>query len=254
MDSFSYINLSDIYPNPYQPRQHFKPEELTELTESIKENGLIQPIIVRESPIFGYELIAGERRLKASQLAGLAKIPAIIKTISDQDSMKQAIIENLQRSDLNPIEEAQAYQKILDKTKTTHDELAKSMGKSRPYISNSLRLLQLPAHLQKAVALDQLSQGHARLLINLKESEQLFYFNLIQEEGLSVRQLEKRLKTETKPTKTRTPDLFIQESEKELSRSLGLPVTLTYHKKHKGQLTIHFSSEEDYQRLINKLK
>lgn len=256
MDTFTQLNLIDISPNPYQPRHEFNTEELQELAQSIKENGLIQPIIVRQSSVFGYELIAGERRFRAAKLAGLKEIPAIVKQMTDQDSMKQAIIENLQRSNLNPIEEAKAYKQLLDRLALTHDELAQSMGKSRPYISNSLRLLQLPALIQDKIASGQLSQGHARLLMNLTEKEQLNYTDKIQAEELSVRQLEKILKSDSHLHKKnkQNPDIFIKDVEKELSRSLGLTVKLTYNKNHQGQISLKFSSEEEYTRLINRLK
>ncbi|TWT11090.1 ParB/RepB/Spo0J family partition protein [Streptococcus sp. sy004] len=253
-DLFAKIKLTDITPNPYQPRLHFKPEELEELSLSIKEHGLIQPIIVRKSDIFGYELIAGERRFRAAKLAGLIEVPAVIKELSDQESMTQAIIENLQRSNLNPIEEAKAYQQILSQTQMTQEELAQSMGKSRPYISNSIRLLQLSEQLQKAIELGQLSSGHARLLVGLSREEQEIYLNQIKAQNLSVRQLEQLLQPKTKKTQPKQTDLFSRDYELELSRSLGLPVKILTKKKNKGQITLSFSSEEEFQKLINKLK
>ncbi|MBJ8326340.1 ParB/RepB/Spo0J family partition protein [Streptococcus pacificus] len=247
------IPIKDIHKNPYQPRIHFDQEALEELSLSIKENGLIQPIIVRESDILGYELIAGERRLRASKLAGLETIPAIIKPISDEDSIKQAIIENLQRADLNPIEEAKAYQNLITQQQLTHDELALFMGKSRPYITNVLRLLNLPQEIRRALEEGVISQGHARLLVGIKSKEKQFYwFEKIQKEALSVRELEKKVHT-TKPAKTKRPDLFILEKEKDLQKSLGLPVTIKYSKNGKGSLTINFTTEEDFNRVINKL-
>ena len=141
MEKLSHIRIEEIVPNPYQPRKEFDPIKLEELAESIKENGLIQPIIVRQSPILGYELLAGERRLRACKLAQLKEVPVIIKDLNDQEMRLQAIIENLQREDLNPIEEALSYQSLVDRG-MKHDQIAKTIGKSRPYISNSLRLLQ----------------------------------------------------------------------------------------------------------------
>ena len=173
-DRLTTIAIKDISPNPYQPRLHFKQEELEELAASIGQNGIIQPIIVRPSDIFGYELVAGERRLRASQLAGLTEIPAIIKQLDNTQSMQQAIIENLQRSDLDPIEEALAYQQLINKKELTHEELAQFMGKSRPYITNSLRLLQLPKSIQEGLRRGHISTGQARLLLTLeKEDTQL---------------------------------------------------------------------------------
>ena len=145
------LPISDIYPNPFQPRIEFSDEELAELSQSIAENGLIQPIIVRKSDITGYELIAGERRLRACKRLGMTEIPAVVKEVTDQESRKQAIIENLQRSNLNPIEEAKAYRSLINELAYSHEELAKAMAKSRPYISNSLRLLQLPQEIQTSI-------------------------------------------------------------------------------------------------------
>lgn len=194
-ETLTLIKTENISPNPYQPRLEFKQEELEELARSIKTNGLIQPIIVRESTVFGYELIAGERRLRASKMAGLTEIPAIIKNISNQESMQLAIVENLQRSDLNPIEEAKAYQQLLEKNQMTHEELAQFMGKSRPYITNFLRLLNLPKSLSDAVEKGELSQGHARVLLTLKNvEEQEKWYQKILTEDISVRKLEHLLK------------------------------------------------------------
>ncbi|MGT2828963.1 ParB/RepB/Spo0J family partition protein [Streptococcus hillyeri] len=248
------IKIEQIQKNPYQPRLSFNEDELIDLANSIKENGLIQPIIVRKSDVFGYELIAGERRLRASKIAGLEEIPAIIKEISDDDSMKQAIIENLQRSNLNPIEEAKAYQQMIDKKQVTHEDLARYMGKSRPYISNLLRLLNLPLSLQEAVTSGKLSQGHARVLLSLnEEKEQEFWAKEINEKQLSVRQLEAFiLGKKTKKQVSKNP--FITDYEKELSQQLGLPVKITASKSHKGKVTIQFSTEEDFHRIINSLK
>lgn len=253
-EGLQILKIDHIQRNPYQPRLTFNQEELTDLANSIAENGLIQPIIVRKSAVFGYELIAGERRLRASKIAGLTEIPAIVKEISDDDSMKQAIIENLQRSNLNPIEEAKAYQQLLDKNQMTHEELAQYMGKSRPYITNCLRLLNLPSFLIQALETDNLSQGHARLLLTLDSSDkQEYWYQRILKESLSVRQLEKLLKETPKVKTNKTVNLFIKDKEKELSKLLGLPVTISQKKGGQGQLTFHFSNEEDFNRIINKL-
>lgn len=254
-DYLRNIPIDEIYPNPHQPRLEFNQTELNELAESIRQNGIIQPIIVRQSPILGYELIAGERRLRASKLAHLKTIPAIIKHISTEDSMKQAIIENLQRSDLNPIEEAKAYKKLLDKHDMTHDQLANLMGKSRPYISNSLRLLQLPKTLEIALKEGELSQGHARILLSLKsEDEQLKWFNRIKSKNLSVRTLENQLKLKKKTKNKQKEDIFLKEIEKEISQYFGNNVTLERKKDGSLNLISHFKTEKDLHNLINKLK
>ena len=243
------LPISEIYPNPFQPRIEFSDEELAELSQSIAENGLIQPIIVRKSDIIGYELIAGERRLRACKRLGMTEIPAVVKEVSDQESRKQAIIENLQRSNLNPIEEAKAYRSLINELAYSHEELAKAMGKSRPYISNALRLLQLPKEIQTSIENGKLSQGHARALLSVEDTQkQLTIYHQVLTEKWSVRTLEKRLQELPKKQKSKK-DIHI----KELEKSLGLPVTLRYHKNHSGTIQIHFSTEEDFNRIINKL-
>ena len=247
------LPISDIYPNPFQPRIEFSDEELAELSQSIAENGLIQPIIVRKSDIIGYELIAGERRLRACKRLGMTEIPAVVKEVTDQESRKQAIIENLQRSNLNPIEEAKAYRSLINELAYSHEELAKAMGKSRPYISNALRLLQLPKEIQTSIENGKLSQGHARALLAVEDTKkQLTIYHQVLTEKWSVRTLEKRLQELPKKQKSKK-DIHIKDKEKELEKSLGLAVTLRYHKNHSGTIQIHFSTEEDFNRIINKL-
>lgn len=247
------LSIKDIRPNPYQPRLNFKSEELNELAQSIKENGLIQPIIVRPSDVIGYELVAGERRLRASQLAGLTEIPAIIKQISDEDSRKQAILENLQRQNLNPIEEAKAYQQLILKENMTHEDIATSMGKSRPYITNSLRLLNLPENVTIALETGKLSPGHARLLLGLDKEEQERWLSRIIDNHLSVRQVENDLKRHKKAKRKKISNLFIREIENQISQELGLRTTITEKKQNKGQVIIHFDNLEDFHRIINSL-
>ena len=252
-EQFKTLPIDEIYPNPFQPRLEFSEEELTELSQSIAENGLIQPIIVRKSDIIGYELIAGERRLRACKRLGMIEIPAVVKEVTDQESRKQAIIENLQRSNLNPIEEAKAYRNLIDELAYSHEELAKAMGKSRPYISNALRLLQLPQEIQRSIEKGNLSQGHARALLAIEDpKKQLSIFKQVLNEKWSVRTLEKRLQELPKKQKQKK-DIHIKDKEKELEKALGLPVTLRYHKNHSGSIQINFSTEEDFNRIINKL-
>lgn len=249
------IAIKDIVANPYQPRLTFDDQELKELSDSIKVNGLIQPIIVRKSDIYGYELIAGERRLKASKIAGLTEIPAVIKDISNSESMNQAIIENLQRSDLNPIEEAKAFQNIIERNQFTHDQLAQFMGKSRPYITNSLRLLQLPKVVLEAIESHQISSGHARALLGLaSQKEQEKYFFTIIDQALNVRQTEQLIKTKSKkkPPKSKQ-NIFIKEMEKELAKSLGTSIKISQKKDGSGHIQLQFKDESEFNRLINKL-
>ena len=253
MEEFKLIRISDIQKNPYQPRKEFSKEKIQELAQSIKENGLIQPIIVRQSPVIGYEILAGERRYRASIEAGLSEVPVIIKKLSDQEMMIHSIIENLQREDLNPIEEAKAYQSLIDKG-YTHAEIADKMGKSRPYITNLVRLLTLPDFILKEVETGKLSQAHARLLIQLPLKEQKNLLNRIQKEDLSVRQVEYLLKEEKNKKKSKEKDHFIKEEEENLKKLLGLDVQIVLQKKEAGKITISFHNQEEYQRFINSLK
>ena len=253
MEKLKLIRISDIQKNPYQPRKEFSKEKIQELAQSIKENGLIQPIIVRQSPVIGYEILAGERRYRASIEAGLSEVPVIIKKLSDQDMMVHSIIENLQREDLNPIEEAKAYQSLIDKG-YTHADIAEKMGKSRPYITNLVRLLTLPNFILKEVETGKLSQAHARLLIQLPLKEQKNLLNRIQKEDLSVRQVEDLLKEEKNKKKSKEKDHFIKEEEENLKKLLGLDVQIVLQKKEAGKITISFHNQEEYQRFINSLK
>ena len=246
------ISITDIQKNPYQPRKEFDGEKLDELAQSIKENGVIQPIIVRQSPVIGYEILAGERRYRASLLAGLRSIPAVVKQLSDQEMMVQSIIENLQRENLNPIEEARAYESLVEKG-FTHAEIADKMGKSRPYISNSIRLLSLPEQILSEVENGKLSQAHARSLVGLNKEQQDYFFQRIIEEDISVRKLEALL-TEKKQKKLQKNDHFIQNEEEQLKKILGLDVEIKLSKKDSGKIIIAFSNQEEYSRIINSLK
>lgn len=246
------ISITDIQKNPYQPRKEFDREKLDELAQSIKENGVIQPIIVRQSPVIGYEILAGERRFRASLLAGLTSIPAVVKQLSDQEMMVQSIIENLQRENLNPIEEARAYESLVEKG-FTHTEIADKMGKSRPYISNSIRLLSLPEHILSEVENGKLSQAHARSLVGLNKEQQDYFFQRIIDEDISVRKLEALL-TEKKQKKQQKNDYFIQNEEEQLKKLLGLDIEIKLSKKDSGKIIISFSNQEEYSRIINSLK
>ena len=253
MEEFKLIHISDIQKNPYQPRKEFSEEKIKELAQSIKENGLIQPIIVRQSPVIGYEILAGERRYRASIVAGLSEVPVIIKKLSDQDMMIHSVIENLQREDLNPIEEAKAYQSLIDKG-YTHAEIADKMGKSRPYITNIVRLLTLPNFILTEVETGKLSQAHARLLIQLPVEEQKKLLHHILTDNLSVRQVERLVQEEKKKKKSKEKDYFIKEEEENLKKLLGLDVQIFLQKKEEGKITISFHNQEEYQRFINSLK
>ena len=252
MEEFKIVQIKDIQKNPYQPRKEFSEEKIQELAQSIKENGLIQPIIVRKSPVLGYEILAGERRYRASIAAGLSEIPVIVKQLSDQDMMLHSIIENLQRENLNPIEEAKAYQSLIDKG-FTHTEIAEKMGKSRPYITNLVRLLGLPKHILTEVESGKLSQAHARLLIQLSSDKQDKLLNRIQTENLSVRQVEQILQ-KTKKSSRKEKDHFVKEEEQKLKKILGLDVQISLQKKDSGKISISFHNQDEYQQFINSLK
>ena len=252
MEEFKIVQIKDIQKNPYQPRKEFSEEKIQELAQSIKENGLIQPIIVRKSPVLGYEILAGERRYRASIAAGLSEVPVIVKQLSDQDMMLHSIIENLQRENLNPIEEAKAYQSLIDKG-FTHTEIAEKMGKSRPYITNLVRLLGLPKHILIEVESGKLSQAHARLLIQLSSDKQDKLLNRIQTENLSVRQVEQILQ-KTKKISKKEKDYFVKEEEQKLKKILGLDVKISLQKKDSGKISISFHNQDEYQQFINSLK
>ncbi|MDO4871594.1 MAG: ParB/RepB/Spo0J family partition protein, partial [Candidatus Saccharibacteria bacterium] len=249
-----YIAIQDIHTNPYQPRKQFSEEKIEELAASIRENGLIQPIIVRKSSIIGYELLAGERRFRAAKLAGLTEIPALVKQLSDDEMMQQAIIENLQREDLNPLEEAESYQHLIERG-LTHDEIAKIMGKSRPYITNLVRLLQLPDFMLGAIKEGKISQAHARLLIKYSETEQRDWLEKIISLDLSVRKLENLLQNpKQSEKKKKRKELFVSEEEEKLKQLLGLEVQINLSKHQSGKVIISFSDQEEYERIINSLK
>ena len=252
MEEFKIVQIKDIQKNPYQPRKEFSEEKIQELAQSIKENGLIQPIIVRKSPVLGYEILAGERRYRASIATGLSEVPVIVKQLSDQDMMLHSIIENLQRENLNPIEEAKAYQSLIDKG-FTHTEIAEKMGKSRPYITNLVRLLGLPKHILTEVESGRLSQAHARLLIQLSSDKQDKLLHRIQTENLSVRQVEQILQ-KTKKSSKKEKDHFVKDEEQKLKKILGLDVQISLQKKDSGKITISFHNQDEYQQFINSLK
>ncbi len=251
------VQINDIRPNPYQPRKEFEPEALAELTESIKEHGIIQPLIVRKS-IKGYELVAGERRLRAAEKAGLARVPVIIKTYTDQQLMEIALIENLQRENLNPLEEAEAYQKLMEHCSFTQEQLAKKVGKSRPHVANMLRLLNLPEEIRRMVSASSISMGHARALLAVENPKtQLQLANDVVKNDLSVRQLEELVKNlhvsrETKTKKPLKKEAGLLQVEERLRSRFGTAVQIKKGGK-KGKIEIEFYSNEDLQRLLELL-
>lgn len=247
------IPLTEIRSNPYQPRKEFDEESLKEFAESIKEHGVIQPIIVKKS-IKGYELIAGERRTRASKMAGKETIPAIIRDFNDQQMMEIALIENIQREDLNPIEEAEAFEKIIAETGITQEEAAKKFGKSRSYITNLLGILSLPEKTKKLVTEQKISMGHARALSKLEDPEEIDRLaKLIIEDGLSVRDIEKivsnpdiQKKVKTKKVTTYNPRFTIYESI--MREKVGTKVKINNKK-----IEIPYDSENDLDRILEIL-
>ena len=244
------LKLSELRSNPYQPRKNFDEEALKELSESIKEYGVIQPIIAKKS-IKGYEIIAGERRVKASIMAGKETIPAIVREFSDEEMMEIALLENLQREDLNSIEEAEAYKKLLEELNITQDELAKRVGKSRSYITNMLGLLSLPDDIQKDVQEKNISMAHARVLSKLENKEQ--QENLVKKiknEKISVHELENMTSNEkyerkNKINKTTKKNNEYQFIENELCEKLGTKVKIK-----KNKIEISFVNSNDLNRLL----
>ncbi|OIJ21912.1 chromosome partitioning protein ParB [Anaerobacillus alkalidiazotrophicus] len=253
------IPLKDLRANPYQPRKFFSEESITELKESIINHGILQPLLVRKS-IKGYEIVVGERRYRAAVEAGLEKIPVIIKELTEDKMMEFALIENLQREDLNPIEEAVAYDKLMKHLNVTQEQLATRVGKSRPHVANHLRLLQLPVEIQNLVEEGQLSMGHGRALLGLKNKEKLpLLLKKVIDEGLNVRQLEQLIQNlnenvsrETKRKKDE-PSVFIKEKEEFLRERFGTSVTIKKNKK-KGKIEIQFFSEDDLERILSLIE
>lgn len=245
------IKLSELRSNPYQPRQVFDQEALNELAASIKEFGVIQPIIIKKS-IKGYEIIAGERRVKASQLAGLEEIPAIIRDFTDEEMMEIALLENLQRENLNPIEESRAYKKLIDALHLTQEELAKRLGKSRSYITNMIGLQNLPSTIQDKISENKISMGHARVLSKLEnEQQQEELLTKIVNDGISVRELEDITKSKEEYTRTHKIKPNPQKTneyqylEEELCEKLGTKVRVK-----KNKLEISFVNGNDLNRLL----
>lgn len=261
-DKFEQIQelpLKELRPNPYQPRKFFSEESITELKESILNHGILQPLLVRKS-IKGYEIVVGERRFRAATEAGLQTIPVVVKELTEDKMMEFALIENLQREDLNPMEEAFAYDKLMKHLQLTQDQLANRLGKSRPHIANHLRLLQLPMEVQSFVEEGQLSMGHGRALLGLKNKHKLLpLLKKVLEEKLNVRQLEQLVQTinenVSRETIQKKPEssLFIKEREAVLRERLGTSVTIKKNKK-RGKIEIQFFSEADLERILSLLE
>lgn len=253
----SELNIADLRANPYQPRKHFDDEKLEELSLSIKEHGVLQPIIVKRD-IKGYIIIAGERRFRASQLAKVKKIPAIIRDYSDELMMQHALIENLQREDLNPIEEAKSYRLIMQKMSLTQEKLAEKIGKSRAYIANMMRLLNLPEFVTDGIETKDISIGHAKILAGLKDEELILKLAMIiKEQQISVRELEELVNESGAPKQVKTvkkepKNDHLKSLEDNLKSHFGTKVNIK-DKNGKGQIVINYLSNDDLNRVLDVL-
>jgi len=250
------LSLSDIIPNKYQPRKNFEEENLEDLTNSIKERGVIQPIIVRHSnnESSKYEIIAGERRWLAARKAGLHDIPVVVTDVDDLKSLEFAIVENVQRHDLNPLEEAQGYKRLIDEFSYDQDKVSKFIGKSRSYITNSLRLLNLPEQVLRFVEQRKISSGHAKILVGLENA--LSIANKIIEKNLSVRQTEnfvKIFRKKQKPSKL-NKDLNVRDLELSISSKIGLKVNISNKKNNKGKISFEYKDLDQLNKIIEVIK
>ncbi|AFH68681.1 TPA: ParB/RepB/Spo0J family partition protein [Staphylococcus aureus] len=253
------IDISDIKPNPYQPRKTFDENHLNDLADSIKQYGILQPIVLRKT-VQGYYIVVGERRFRASKIAGLKYVSAIIKDLTDEDMMELAVIENLQREDLNAIEEAESYQRLMTDLKITQQEVAKRLSKSRPYIANMLRLLHLPKKIADMVKDGRLTSAHGRTLLAIKDEQQMLRLaKRVVKEKWSVRYLENHvneLKNVSSKSETDKVDItkpkFIKQQERQLREQYGAKVDISI-KKSVGKISFEFESQDDFVRIIEQL-
>ena len=253
---FFFCPVEAIEPNPYQPRQAFSDSELEEMAESVREKGILTPLLVTRTET-GYQLIAGERRWRAAQKAGARRVPVVVREASPAESLELALIENIHRKDLNPIEEAVAYRKLLDETGATQETLAKRLGKDRSSIANLLRLLNLPSAIQEDLIQGRMSMGHARVLAGLKtQSEQLALRDRILGRSLSVRQAESMAKrrpgSRRQTRETPEEDHYLASVEDRLKRSLGTKVEIQ-KRGPRGRIVLHFYSDDELDRLLETL-
>ena len=251
------LRLLEIEPNRDQPRKQFDEEALSELSASIAQHGILQPLLVRPLPGGGYQLVAGERRWRAARMAGLEEVPAVIRELTDREAAELAMIENLQREDLNPMEEAKGYQTLMETYGMTQEEAARAVNKSRPAVANALRLLQLPDEVAEMVAEGRLSAGHARAVLSFSEEERLPAAQEAAEKGLTVRELERRAKAARAPKKNSpatafSRDSFYHEGELALTEQMGRRVRVS-EKNGGGLLQIEFYDQEDLRSLANRL-
>tara|TARA_B100001245_G_scaffold217594_1_gene186183 strand:- start:28 stop:909 length:882 start_codon:yes stop_codon:yes gene_type:complete len=264
--SLNELPIEEVGPGPFQPRKKINEQQLSELSASIEAQGVLQPIVVRERAVqdsqtgIRYEIIAGERRWRAAQLANLETIPAVVKTVSDIDAVAIALIENIQRENLNPLEEANAFQRLIIEYEMTHQEVANSVGRARASISNMLRLLELPNSVQELLNNSSINMGHARALLSIQDpAMQLEVANLVAEKKLSVRETEKLVKSiiEGKTKEKKQPqkkDQDIINLETTLTNQLGAKVTIKHNQAGAGTLTISYTSTDELEGILNKIK
>lgn len=256
-DKILEISLDEIKKNPYQPRTIFNEEKINELKESIEKNGLLQPIVVKKA-VKGYYIIAGERRYRAFKLLGKKTIPAIVKEISDDEMMIFSVLENLQREDLSALEEAESYKNLMEKMELTQEQLAKKLGKSRPYIANSLRLIKLPTEIKEKLESGEISTAHARTLLSLKsKKEMLEVCERVIARKMSVRELEEFIAKLSQPKKLvvkKEKDIFIEEQENILKKRLGTAVTIKQNRNKKGKIEIEFKDNDEFARILKLFK
>ena len=258
-EQIKQIDISDIKPNPYQPRKTFDENHLNDLADSIKQYGILQPIVLRKT-VQGYYIVVVERRFRASKIAGLKYVSAIIKDLTDEDMMELAVIENLQREDLNAIEEAESYQRLMTDLKITQQEVAKRLSKSRPYIANMLRLLHLPKKIADMVKDGRLTSAHGRTLLAIKDEQQMLRLaKRVVKEKWSVRYLENHvneLKNVSSKSETDKVDItkpkFIKQQERQLREQYGTKVDISI-KKSVGKISFEFDSQDDFVRIIEQL-
>lgn len=253
------ISIDEISPNPWQPRRDFDEESLNALASSIRENGLIQPVVVRKKKDGTYELAAGERRWRAAKMAGLTVIPAISKEYDDRSMAEMALVENLQRKDLNPVDEGMAYRKLMDEYGLTQEGISQKVGKSRPYVANMVRLLDLPEEVKDFLSKGQLTAGQSRPLLGLEsDAEKVQLARRIVKEGLSARKVEDIIREGKEPKKKEDPPAvaFMKAVEEKLGLSVGSKVRIRIGKgknAHKGTISISFSNDEEFQRIADIL-
>jgi len=253
---FFHCDIDVIRPNPYQPRRKFSADELAALSSSIKEQGILQPLLVRKNSN-GYELIAGERRLRASKMAGLSQVPVVVRDITDTELLEVSIVENIQREDLNPMEEAEAYQRLMDEFKMTQQQVAVRVSKSRSAVANFLRLCQLPQPIKDSLMDNLLSMGHARALLGVENAvEQTKAWKIVMSKGLSVRQTEaliKQLKSQPRKKAAKSDEPHFNALAEDLSRRFGTKVNIK-RRGDKGKVEIEFYNNDDLDRLLELLQ